>query len=125
MRIPKSVHSTVYEALASSINDTLSTGDEIGWSTLLSLVSFMYGESSTSLASNVRSDLLKFISLFPTWTVSLPTISHVSNMSPTQTLRSLVLRNLSHGDVSAAIHVVATDDTVLNVTLEVLCSLCF
>ena len=71
-------------------------------------------------ASTIRSNILKFDSSLPTWTVSSPTIPHASNMSPTQSLRTLVHRKLSLDDVSAVIHVMASDDTVLDVTLEVL-----
>ena len=126
VRIPKSVRSTVAEALTSSINDAISTGDDISWSKLLSFASVEFGvssrdhNSSTSQASIVCSNLLKFDSSLPTLTVSSPTILHVSNMSPAQSLRSLVHRKLSLGDVSAAIRVIASDDTVLDVTSGVL-----
>ena len=75
---------------------------------------------STSLAHIVRSNLLKFGSSFPTWTASSPTIPHVSNMSPTQSLRSHAHKKLSLGDVWAAIRIAAFDDTILDVTPEVL-----
>ena len=90
-------------------------------SLLLCLVSSRDHDSSTSLASIVRSSLLKFDSSFATWIVSSPTIPHVSNMSTTQSLRSFVHRKLSLGDMSAAIRVMASDDTILDVTPEVLC----
>ena len=103
--IPKSVCSTVSETVISTINDALSTGDDISWSKLLLFVSVVLSvtsrdhDSSTSLASIVCSSLSKFDSSFPSWTVSSPTIPHVSNMSPTQSHRSLVHRKLSLGDV--------------------------
>ena len=53
----------------------------------------------------------KFDSSFTAWTVLSPTIAHVSNLSPTQSLRSLVHRKLSHGNESAALCVIASDDT--------------
>ena len=127
--IPKSVRFAVAEALDSTIDDTLSTGNDISWSRLLSFTSVVFGVSSldhgssTYLASIVRSNLLKLYSSFPTWTVSSPTNHHLSNMSPTQSLLSLVHRKLSLGDVSAAIRVMASDDTILDVTPEVLRSL--
>ena len=77
-------------------------------------------DSSTSLASIVRSNLLKFIYSLPALNASTPTTPHVSIMSPTKFLRSLVHRKLSLGDVSAAIRVVASVETVLDVTPEVL-----
>ena len=126
VRIPKSARSTVAEALASTIDDALSTDDDSSWSKLLSFASVVLcvssrdNDSSTFLASIVRSNLLKFDSSFPTWTVFSPTIPHVSSMSPTQSLRSLVHRKLSLGDVSAAIRVIASDDTILDITPEVL-----
>ena len=105
-RMPKSVRSTDSEALVSAIEDALCTDDDISWSKQLlfaSGVSPRDYNSSTSLASIVRNNLLKFDSSLPTWTVATPTNSHVSNMPPTQSLRSLVHRKLSLGDASAAI----------------------
>ena len=72
-------------------------------------------DSSTSLASIECSNLLKFNSSLHAWSISLPTIPHASNMPPTQSLRSLVYRKSSLGDVSAA-----SDDTVVDITPEVL-----
>ena len=79
VRMPKYVRSRVDEALVSTIDDALSTGDDISWSKILSFASVVFGvssrdhDSSTSLASIVRSNLLKLDSSFPTWTVSSPT----------------------------------------------------
>ena len=129
VRIPKSVRSTVAEALASTIDDALSTGDDISWSKLLSFASVLFDvslrdhDSSTSLASIVRSNLLKLNTSLPAWTASSPTMSHVSNMSPTQSPRYLVHRKLSLGDVLASIRVIASDDAVRDVMPEVLLSL--
>ena len=125
VHIPKSDRSTVAEALDSTIDDALSIGDDISWSKLLSYVSVVFGESSrdhdssTSLASIVRSNLLKLDSSLPAWTVSSPTIPHVSNMSPTKSLRSIIHRKLSLGDVSSALRVIASDDTVFDATPEI------
>ena len=126
VRIPKYVRSTVAEALTSTIDGALSNGDDIGWSKLQSFAPVMLGvtshnnDSSISLASIVRSSLLKFDLSFPTWTASSPTIHNVSNMSPTQSLRSLIHRKLSLGDISVAIRVIASVDTILDVTPKVL-----
>ena len=114
--MPKSVRSTVAEALASTIDDTLQ---------LTTLVGPNYCRSRLLCHHTITTrqhlwHLLKFYFSFPTWTVSSPAIPHVSNMSPTQSLLSLVNRKLSLGDVSAAIHVIASDDTILDVALEVL-----
>ena len=120
--IPKSVRSTVAEAVVSTIDDALSTGDDISWSKLLSFASVVLGvssrdhDSSTSLASIVRSNLLKYDSSLALWTVSSTPISHVCNMPPTQSHRSLVHRQLSLGDVSAAIRETTSDETVIDVT---------
>ena len=109
------------KALASNVDDILSTVDEISRAKLLSFASDVFGpstcdhNSSTSLKSFVRNDLLKFNSYLTTWTVSSPAIPHVSNMSLKQSRRSLVHRKLSHDDVSAAIRMIASDDTVLDV----------
>ena len=126
MRIPKSVRSTATQALVSTINDALSTNDDISWSKQLSFASVALGvssrdlDSSTSLASIVCSNLLKFESSLPAWTASSPTTPHVTNISPTQPLWSPVHRKLSLDDVSAASRVIASDDTVLDVTPKVL-----
>ena len=125
-RIPKSVRSTFAKSLACKIDDAFLNGDDISWSKQLSFASVVLGvssrdhDSSTSLASIIRRNLLKFDTSHPTWTISSPTVAHVSNMSPTQSRRSLVHEKLSFGDVSAAICVIASDDIILDVTPEVL-----
>ena len=86
VRMPKSVRSTFAEALASSIDDAFSTGDDISWSKLLSFASVVSSrdhDSSTSLATIVRNNLLKFNSSLPAWTIPSPTDPHFSKMTPT------------------------------------------
>ena len=81
-------------------------------------------DSSISLASIMRGNLLKFNSSLPTWTVSSPTIPHVSYMSLLLSLWYIVHRKLSLGDVSAALRVIASEDSVLNVTQKDMRALC-
>ena len=77
-------------------------------------------DSWTFLASILRSNQSKLNSSLPAWRVASPTFSYVSSMSPTHSVRSLVHRKLSLGDASTAIRVIASDDTVLDITPEVL-----
>ena len=121
--MPKSLRSAVAEAQASTMDEKTSTGDDIFWSKILSLASVVSSrdlDSSTTLASIVRSTLLKFNSSLPALTVLSPSILRVSNMSPTQTLLSNVHRRLSLGDVSPAICLIASDNSDNDVTSEVL-----
>ena len=126
-RIP--IRIPVAEALAEAIDRTITSASNTDWNNLVSFPILALGvpispnNAGSSLSSVIRANLKRLTqSPFDPSTLcqQLPCHQARRESSPSEKLRSHVNTNLMLNDIKAAIRVVSSDDTVLEVTPEVL-----
>ena len=129
IRIPKSCRIPVAEALAEAIDRTITSASNTDWNNFVSFPILALGvpispnNAGSSLSSVIRA-ILKRLTQSPfdpsTLCQQLPCHQARRESSPSENLRSLVNTKLMLNDIKAAIRVVSSDDTVLEVTPGVL-----
>ena len=129
IRIPKSCRIPVAEALAEAIDRTITSASNTDWNNFVSFpilalgVSISPSNAGSSLSSVICANLKRLTqSPFDLSTLcqQLPCYQARRESSPSENLRSHVNTKLMLNDIKAAIRVVSSDDTVLDVTPEVL-----
>ena len=134
IRMPKSCRIPVAEALAEAIDWTITLASNTYWNNLVSFQILSYlilalgvpispNNIGSSLSSVIRANLKRLTqSPFDPSTLcqQLPCHQARRESSPFENLRSHIDTKLMLNDIKAAIRVVSTDDTVLEVTPEVL-----
>ena len=129
IRIQKSCRIPVAEALAEAIDRTITSASITDWNNFVSFPILALGvpispsNAGSSLSSVIRANLRRLTqSPFNPSTLcqQLPCHQARRESSPSENLRSHVNTRLMLNDIKAAIRVVSSDDTVLEVTPEVL-----
>ena len=129
IRIPKSCRIPVAEALAEAIDRTITSASNTDWNNFVCFpipalgVPISPNNAGSSLSSVIRANLKRLTqSPFDPSTLcqQLPCHQARRESSPSDNLRSHVNTKLMLNDIKAAIRVVSSDDTVLEVTPEVL-----
>ena len=126
-RIPKAARIAAADALASTIDAAIGNPDAKTWERFFLFAPLALGLHTTnqraSLAKAAKSNIDSFM-LVQNWSCDETCVASC----PTKPLRKFDLRKqvnakLSQGDVSAAVRLVASDDTVLEPTADVLAAL--
>ena len=129
IRIPKSCRIPVAEALAEAIDRTITSASNTDWNNFVSFPILALGvqispnSADSSLSSVIRANLKRLTQspFYPsTPCLQLPCDQARRKSSPSENLRSHVNTKLMLNDIKAAFRVVSSDDTVLEVTPEVL-----
>ena len=129
IRIRKSCRIPVAEALAEAIDRTITSASNTDWNNFVSFPILALGvpispnNAGSSLSSVIRANLKRLTqSPFDPSTLcqQLPYHHAHRESSPSENLRSNINTKLMLNDIKAAIRVVSSDDTVLEVTPEVL-----
>ena len=129
IRIPRSCRIPVAEALAEVIYRTIISASNTDWNNFVSFPILALGvpistsNAGSSLSSVIRANLKRLTqSPFDPSTLCQQLPCHQARRlsSPSENLRSHVNTKLMLNDIKAAIRVVSPDDTVLEVTPEVL-----
>ena len=129
IRIQKSCRIPVSEALAETIDRTITSASNTDWNNFVSFPILALGvpispnNAGSSLSSVIRANQKRLTqSPFDLSTLCqhLPCHQARRESSPSENLRSHVNTKLMLNDIKAAIRVVSSDDTVLEVTPEVL-----
>lgn len=132
LKIPKSVRIPAADALATAIDQALNSNSSLDWDHLFSFATLVLGiPYNKDPTSSVSSIMKNNISLFNSskinaaeFSLSNPNRFHPSStVDDSKRLRALVNAKLIEGDVSAAIRVLASSDTILAATPEVLTAL--
>ena len=126
--IPKSCRIPVAQALAEAIDRTITSASNTDWNNFDSFPILAFGapispnNAGSSLSSVIRANLKRLTqSPFDLSTLcqQLPRHQARRESSPSENLRSHVNTKLMLNDIKAAIRVVSSEDTVLEVTPEV------
>ncbi|CAE1327466.1 unnamed protein product [Acanthosepion pharaonis] len=133
LKIPKSVRIPAADALATAIDRALNLNSSLGRDYLFSFETLVLGISYNKDPKSPVSSIMKNnISLFNSSKINATKFSNLSNSNrfhPSSTvddskrLRALINAKLIEGDVSAAVRVLASSDTILATTPEVLTAL--
>ncbi|CAE1240150.1 unnamed protein product [Acanthosepion pharaonis] len=133
LKIPKSVRIPAADAVATAIDQALNLNSSLDLYHLFSFATLVLGiPYNKDPTSSVSSIMKNNISLFNSSKINATFFSYLSNSNrfhPSSTiddskrLRALVNSKLSKGDVSAADRVLASSDTILATTPEVLTTL--
>ena len=124
IRIPKSCRIPVAEALVEAIDRTITSASNTDWNNFVSFPILALGvpispnNAGSSLSSVIRANLKRLTqSPFDPSTLcqQLSCYQARRESSPSENLRSLVNTKLMLNDIKAAIRVVSSDDTILDV----------